>query len=240
MLATLLIPAFMLGLVSSAHCIGMCGPLALALPLHHLQTRSEKVLGVFLYNTGRICSYLFIGLLFAWLGRNLLVPQLQKGIAITGGVLLISIALLTAGKRTVIRLPYLNILFKPVYQLVNYSLKQKSLPGVFITGVANGLLPCGLVYMAAGGAFMWGDIGKGLLFMACYGLGTTPAMALLSLMGFAISLPTRKFIRHLAPCIAILTGTLLLLRGLDLNIPFIAAWPIPGVQHGGVSCSPLK
>lgn len=240
MLWAIIIPAFMLGLVSSAHCIGMCGPLALALPLQHFSGSTRRFIGVLLYNSGRITSYLLLGILFGWLGRNLLVPGVQQWIAIIAGAVMIIISLLSVTKGAHYRVPYLQKIFKPVYLLLNYCMKQKQLPGIYLLGIANGLLPCGLVYIAATGAFMWGDTAKGLVFMAFYGLGTVPAMAGLSLLGYAVSLPVRNIIRRAAPCIALFAGVLLLLRGLNLNIPFIASWPIPGLNHDGLPCGPLK
>jgi sulfite exporter TauE/SafE len=235
-----MIPAFLLGLVSSAHCVGMCGPLAMALPLQQAGSRSQKLLGVGLYNAGRISSYLLLGWLFGSLGRNLLVPGVQRWIAIGGGVLLIVISLLSVSRHTGFRVPFIQALFRPVYVLLSYGMKQRNAGGIYLLGVANGLLPCGLVYMAAATAFMWGDVFKGLLFMAFYGLGTVPAMAVLSLAGYMISIPVRKIMRYIAPCIALLTGVLLLLRGLDLNIPFISSLPVPGVHNSGAACMPLK
>jgi sulfite exporter TauE/SafE len=240
MLWAVMIPAFMLGLVSSAHCIGMCGPLALALPVQQFKARGAKITAVLLYNLGRISAYLLLGLLFGWLGRNLLVPGLQRWVAIAGGGLLVVISLLSVARRQAYRLPWVQVLFRPVYRLLNYGLQCRRLPGMYLLGLANGLLPCGLVYMAATAAFMWGTAAQGLLFMAFYGLGTVPAMALLSFMGYMISMPVRRYIRQLAPCISLLMGVLLLLRGLDGHLPFVSSMPVPGVQNGPVLCAPLK
>ena len=153
---------------------------------------------------------------------------------------MIVISLLSVTRGRHYRLPYIQQIFKPVYQLMNYCMKQRQLSGIYLLGMANGLLPCGLVYIAATGAFMWGDTFKGLVFMAMYGLGTVPAMAGLSFLGYAISIPARNLIRKVAPCIALLAGAILLLRGLNLNIPFIASWPLPGFNHNAAACSPLK
>lgn len=240
MIWPVVISAFTLGLVSSTHCIGMCGPLAMALPLGHLKTSGRRFSGVMLYNAGRISSYLLIGALFGWLGRSLLVPGIQKWVAIVGGGLMIIISLLTAMKGSGVRFPFVQQIFKPVYLLLNYCMGTRRLTGIYLLGLANGLLPCGLVYIAATAAFMGGTVSNAMLFMALYGLGTLPAMALLSLMGYMISMPARNLMKKLTPCIILLTGTLLLVRGLDIHIPFISSWPIPGLHENAASCIPLK
>ena len=93
---------------------------------------------------------------------------------------------------------------------------------LFLIGLLNGLLPCGLVYMAVAGALATGNIIYSSLFMACFGLGTLPAMLAMSFAGNFITLSSRNTIKKLVPYIVGIMGILLILRGLNLDIPYIS------------------
>src|SRR5436309_699754 len=80
--------AFMLGLVGSFHCAGMCGPLAMALP-HSSGTTRGFVAGRVAYNLGRILTYCLLGMLFGVLGRTLSLVGFQRGLSIVLGLGLI-------------------------------------------------------------------------------------------------------------------------------------------------------
>src|SRR5476651_653805 len=80
--------AFFIGLFGSVHCVGMCGPLALAVP--SFQTKWWLVVAdKFIYNFGRIISYTFLGLIIGFIGRQLWLSGLQQGISLLSGVLIV-------------------------------------------------------------------------------------------------------------------------------------------------------
>src|SRR5439155_9068021 len=83
----------LLGLLSSFHCGGMCGPLALALPVHHLQ-RIQQVIAIVLYNTGRVITYSLMGALFGWAGRGIYIAGVQQWFSITLGIIILLLAIL--------------------------------------------------------------------------------------------------------------------------------------------------
>src|SRR6476661_7029354 len=87
----LILSALILGLVSSFHCVGMCGPLALALPVSHL-SKSQQILSVVLYNAGRIVTYSLLGLLFGLAGRKLYLSGLQQWFSIIAGSIMLTLA----------------------------------------------------------------------------------------------------------------------------------------------------
>ena len=93
---------------------------------------------------------------------------------------------------------------------------------LFLIGLLNGLLPCGLVYMAIAGALATGNILYSSLFMACFGLGTLPAMMTMSFAGSFVSLGMRNKIKKSVPYIVGFMGILLILRGMNLNIPYLS------------------
>ncbi len=215
-----LIPGFLLGLISSFHCIGMCGPLALALPVQG-GTRGRRITGVLLYNSGRIVTYSFLGLMFGFFGRQFYLAGFQQGLSVVLGIILLLYFILTACKH----LPHFragNLLYNRVQIIISRFMNRSGMKALFITGIANGLLPCGMVYLAIGGALVSGGISEGVGFMAAFGAGTAPLMLLLSFSRLFIGLSVRRYIRRLSPFVIGSMGLLLILRGLNLDIPYIS------------------
>jgi len=210
--------AFVLGLVGSLHCAGMCGPLALALP-GAAMSPARFTLGRAAYNAGRIVTYCALGMIFGLFGKTLLLAGIQRWVSISLGVLLI-VGLLTSRKLA---------LWKPVTTLVNQLktrmsglLRQRSLASAGALGLLNGLLPCGLVYVAAAGATATGHILSGGIYMAAFGAGTLPMMLAISLGGKLIPLSFRLKLRAAIPVSVFLLGALLILRGMSLGIPYVS------------------
>ena len=100
-----MIAAILLGFLGSFHCIGMCGPIALTLPVHHLQG-GKKMGGILLYNAGRVAAYMLMGLLFGWLGRQFYIGGWQQGLSIALGLLLLAAVIF---HRSMSRLPRFSI-----------------------------------------------------------------------------------------------------------------------------------
>lgn len=96
-------------------------------------------------------------------------------------------------------------------------------PGsVYAFGLLNGLLPCSMVYMALAGAIATGEALKGAGFMFVFGLGTLPAMWSVSIFSGLIRQELRIKARKLYPAVMAVIGILLILRGLNLDIPYIS------------------
>jgi len=210
--------AFILGLVGSMHCAGMCGPLALALPGAAL-TPARFALGRLAYNAGRIVTYCGLGVIFGLFGKTLLLAGVQRWVSISLGVLLIA-GLLSARKLA---------LWKPVTALVNQLktrmsglLRQRSLFSVGALGLLNGLLPCGLVYVAAAGATATGHVLTGAIYMAAFGAGTLPMMLAIGFGGRLVPFAWRLKLRAAIPVSVFLLGALLILRGMSLGIPYLS------------------
>jgi sulfite exporter TauE/SafE len=89
-------------------------------------------------------------------------------------------------------------------------------------GMANGLLPCGMVYLAIAGALSATEFTNSVLFMSFFGFGTIPAMFILGFVGMKVNVLTRQNIRKLMPYVAVSMAVILILRGLNLGIPFIS------------------
>ncbi|MBC9910991.1 sulfite exporter TauE/SafE family protein [Chitinophaga varians] len=217
-----MIGALILGFLGSFHCIGMCGPIALTLPVQHLEG-AKKLAGVLLYNAGRITTYALLGMIFGWVGRQLYLGGLQQWLSIGIGILLLLIVLLqyTGIYRSKGgHLP--GIYLSKIKSALGALLRQQRFSTLYGIGVLNGLLPCGLVYLAIAGAVATGATWKGSLFMAAFGAGTLPAMMTVTWFSHLVSIGVRNRIRSLIPFAVGIMGILLILRGLNLGIPYIS------------------
>jgi sulfite exporter TauE/SafE len=213
--------ALSLGFLGSFHCVGMCGPIALALPVKG-NSSLNIFSGSFVYNSGRIITYSLIGLLFGLLGQGFALAGLQNILSITLGILIL----------IVMFVPRLSIFKKNTGFIFRWLEKLKSgirkLFGIHSTGsllligVLNGLLPCGLVYLGIAGSIATGNALTGSLFMIGFGLGTFPAMITVTLARGYINLRFRERIRKVVPVFAGVMALMLILRGMNLGIPYVS------------------
>jgi sulfite exporter TauE/SafE len=225
----LLISAFALGLFSSFHCVGMCGAIAFSLPVKHLPT-SKKIAGIFLYNIGRVTTYSTIGFLFGLIGSRLYIAGLQQWFSIIAGIVIILAVLQYVFKKPLMHLPGFNKVQLAIQAVVGKFLRAKNLSELFLLGMANGLLPCGLVYFALLGAVATGSILNAVVFMALFGLGTLPAMFLFAYFGVSISISVRNGMKKAVPYFLTIMGMLLILRGMGLDIPYVSP-VLPHASH---------
>lgn len=210
--------AFLLGLVGSTHCAGMCGPLVMALPSAGID-RSRLLVRRLAYNGGRIATYAVIGSAFGLLGQSFAMAGLQRWVSIAAGAAILS-GLLTSSR---------FVLSGPIQQLVT-SVKSRLgrlllRPGFgarFGLGLLNGLLPCGLVYAAAAGATATGSMVDGISYMLAFGLGTVPMMLALGVAGGRLQPALRFKLQRLMPVGLAAVATLLIIRGLALGIPYLS------------------
>jgi sulfite exporter TauE/SafE len=209
--------AFMLGLTGSLHCLGMCGPLAMVLPGGN--ARWPTLLGGrLLYNGGRIATYTVLGGLSGLFGHLLSMAFLQRGLSLIAGGMIIASLLWMFFHRTKENQPVVQWVQNKVAGLLHNRRTFTLLP----IGLLNGLLPCGLVYLALTMSIVQGSATRAMLFMFYFGLGTLPMMLAASL-GIQL-LPSRQQQRwnRVLPFVMLASGVLLLLRGMSLGIPYIS------------------
>jgi len=210
--------ALMIGVFGSLHCVGMCGPIALALPLT-TKEKSKVILQSLLYHLGRIFTYSLMGILMGLLGWGIVLAGYQKAISIgIGIVLIISVIFSFSLKQNIFNVKWLPRFFSNIKARLGKLLAIKSNSSALSIGFLNGFLPCGLVYIALAGAISSGGILQGGLYMACFGLGTLPLMFALMTMGNfnrQYFLRLRKYI----PVGLVIFGLLLIYRGVKLQIP---------------------
>jgi len=223
--------AGLLGIVGSVHCAGMCGPLALALPVPSGGT-AGYVFGRLLYNGGRVMTYALLGLLFGWLGRTLSLVGFQQGLCL--GLGLVLLAGLILGHRLSTWIPVARGV-SWLKRTIGAQLRARTLTALTILGLLNGLLPCGLVYVACAGAAATGGILSGALYMTVFGLGTVPMILAISLSGKLLHQTLRRGLTKAMPVAVGLVALLLIVRGLGLGIPYLS--PDLSRSEGAACCS---
>lgn len=219
---SILISAFVLGIMGSFHCAGMCGPIAIALPLHG-NSVGGKIFGGSLYNLGRTLSYGIMGILFGMLGQGLALIGFQQKISVIMGSLMIISVLFPALFRNQYSMEksWISMVGK-LKSTIGRMFSIRSYQSLFFIGMLNGLLPCGLVYMALAGAIGTGSAALGSLYMLLFGLGTIPMLLGITLAGNLLSMSVRKGINKLIPVLVVVVGIFFILRGLSLGIRFLS------------------
>ena len=218
----MLYSAFIFGLISSLHCIGMCGPIAMMLPVDRTNP-AKKTTQIITYHLGRLTAYASIGFIFGMLGQGLFIAGIQQQLSIFIGIAMILIVLIPEKN-------FANYNFsKPIFKLISKvkttlgsQFKNKSYKSLFTIGLLNGFLPCGMVYVALFGAIAMQSISFGVLYMALFGLGTVPLMSSVVYLNSFLTLPIRNKIQKIIPYVAVCIGILFILRGLGLGIPYVS------------------
>jgi uncharacterized protein len=217
----LIIAAFTMGLIGSFHCVGMCGPLALSLPINN-DSFWSKFSGALLYNAGRIVTYAIFGFVFGFIGKSFALFGYQQWLSVILGIIIILFIVLPKRITGLKKRNFVMIFFEQLRSSLGKLFFKKNYSSLFSIGLLNGLLPCGLVYMAAAGATATGDIARSVLFMAFFGLGTLPIMWSVAFFGNYVSIGIRQKIRKGYPYMMTLMACLLILRGMGLGIPYVS------------------
>lgn len=220
--------AFLLGLLGSLHCAAMCGPLMLALPVPPGGS-VQFVAGRLVYQLGRITTYGLLGVVAGLAGKSLLLAGFQRGLSIGLGLAILLGFLLA--KKISLAAPVVQLVVR-LKKAMGVQLQRRSFASLAILGSLNGLLPCGLVYVALAGAVSRGGLVAGVGYMAAFGLGTLPMMAVISLSGKLFPVSVRLKLRGTIPVGVCLLAALLILRGLSLGIPYLS----PDLSSGAPAC----
>ena len=211
-----------IGIVGSLHCMGMCGPIVVALPLkkHNL---ASKITGALLYNSGRIITYSAIGVVFGTLGRGIRLAGFQQWTSILLGVaMVVSVLFPFIFKEKITIADLLSGYSSRLIVRLRKMFANRSYFSLFMIGILNGLLPCGLVYVAVAGAISSGNVLNGTLFMMLFGLGTVPLLLTASLASNVIGQRIRTKMQRVVPYFVFILGVLFILRGMSLGIPFVS------------------
>lgn len=218
---------FLFGLLGSFHCVGMCGPIAMALPFGG-SSGWRYYAGRLLYNGGRLATYTLLGALAGAFGASLQMAGLQQVVSVVSGLLILLLLVLPAAlKGKASNMLGTDKLMLWVRQKLGYFFGQNNLGALFMVGLLNGLLPCGFVYIALAGAISAPGVPGAMLYMLLFGLGTFPLMFLVSLSGKFISLKLRRSFNRAVPYVGMALAVLFIMRGLNLSIPYVS----PKIAH---------
>jgi len=215
---------FGLGLVSSLHCVQMCGPIVLSysVALESLTSGNKQfapLLGNHLaYNAGRILTYSALGAAFGFAGQAMGLLSRMAGfshtLAIVSGALMIVVGLSMLGlvpsnllAQKVLRIPTLFL------RKVGTLLSARGTRNRFFLGAALGFLPCGLIYAALLKAMATGSWLAGALTMLAFGLGTAGALIVLGVFSSALRLRLNRWGSQIAAAGVTLMGAFLVWRG---------------------------
>lgn len=218
----LIISALGLGFASGFHCIGMCGPIALSMGLTKKQATNYYLQNL-TYQFGRIVTYAFLGAVLGIVGQGFEMAGFQQYLTVAVGILLIVMAIFSfGGKDFASKIPFLSHFLLKVKMNLGKLLQRADYRSRFATGILNGFLPCGMVYMALTASLASGGIWQGASFMALFGLGTLPFMFFVVLVGNLITTQFRAKILKFVPVMMIILGGLFVLRGLEVGIPYVS------------------
>jgi sulfite exporter TauE/SafE len=229
-----IIAGFTLGAISSLHSVGMCGPLSLALPIQYL-FKAQRILAILLYQLGRVITYSTLGLIFGVAGRRVYVAGFQQWFSMGMGILILFLLIYYWVFRKRVQPNFLNGFYLVIQNLMTKVLKTRGTVPFLFFGIANGFLPCGMVYIALAGALVTTEVQHSVLFMAMFGLGTMPAMIAVSLFRQFFSVRLRNYFRKLVPVFVSVMAVILILRGMNLGIPFISP-VLQSASQASISC----
>ncbi|WP_019986729.1 sulfite exporter TauE/SafE family protein [Rudanella lutea] len=223
--------AFLTGLAGSLHCVGMCGPLAMALPLGRLP-QHQRPWGLLTYQLGRLSAYGLLGAVVGLVGQGLWLVNLQGPVSIGSGLLLLIWGFSGRAHGGVAS----SLTHRLGLSVLMARLLTQPRLGAFLgLGFLNGLLPCGLIYTALTGTLVSASPLAGMTYMLLFGLGTLPALVGIRTLTAYLTVPLRQRLTRALPVATILVGVLLLIRGLSVYPHWIDKAapdkPIP-VCHG--------
>lgn len=214
---------FFMGLLGSVHCIGMCGPLVMALPIAHMKP-FQKVLATTLYHIGKLTTYGVLGLLAGLFGKQIPFYNVQQHLSVVLGLIMLIYVIwvfyLHPKRNTqFLKFDWLN---QKIVKALGYLFKKRGAFSFIWIGLLNGLLPCGMIYLALASSWASQSVVQSGLFMVLFGIGTMPALLLAAFGGQLLGFAFRQRIQKALPYILTSMGVLLILRGMNLGIPYIS------------------
>jgi hypothetical protein len=199
----------------------MCGPIALALPLQR-NSNWTIISGIFQYTIGRIFTYSILGFFIGIIGLTANTLGILQWVSIFTGIVMIAYAI---GKWSGIKIPIIThsgfklpIISKGFGTLIHTKYPLK----LFFFGILNGLLPCGMVYFALLNALVAGDMLNGAFAMAIFGIGTSPGLIIIAYAANKLPNQFRLKLSKYATALLFSVGFLIVIRGMNLNIPLVS------------------
>lgn len=220
----MILEALILGFAGSFHCLAMCGPLHLSLLGNRTYTLSF-ILSKSAFNIGRIITYVLLGLVLGYIGKSLPLYEIQKVVSVITGIAIILVYFLPKFTGKELEISFLNkFVIKKMGSLMQNTKDKSNILKYFSMGILNGLLPCGLVYVALIASFSQLNTTNSALFMMMFGLGTFPAMFFVVMLGGWAKKIIAKFpkLNYLTSFFVLLIGLMFILRGANLGIKYLS------------------
>lgn len=232
----MLVAAFILGLLGSLHCVGMCGPIALMLPVDR-SSNLKRAVQTASYHIGRITAYSLIGLVLGIVGKSFSIFGLQQQLSIALGVLMILVVILPQKPFQKFKITaFFHKFISKIKQNLGVSLKKKTADTFLTIGFLNGFLPCGLIYIAVFASIATGSLWESSLYMVFFGLGTVPLMSVAVYASSFLKSIKRRQIQKIIPIFVVIIGVLFILRGMGLGIPYISPKSVTEMVSSQMEC----
>ena len=212
----MLLTALIMGAAGSLHCAGMCSPLAMTVTNMNAAVVSNRIL----YNLGRITMYGVMGALVATIGYALPISKFQNLLSIVMGLTLMAMACVGI---TGVRIPFLTQILTKFTSILKRTFSKfiyhKNPVALFLLGSLNGLLPCGLTFLALSFCITLTTPFEGFAYMFVFGIGTLPVMlGVVSLIDL-IKNRTKWSLKTLTTGLMLLSGVLLIVRVFLIHMP---------------------
>lgn len=211
--------AFLLGFLGSFHCLGMCGPIALAISA---QDKNRYLKNKLIYNFGRTVTYSVLGGFIGFLGFSLALAGIQQWISIAMGALIIVMAFFYKRSERMVAQSGLFGVVGRLRQLLGKYLKRGGTSAFFATGLLNGFLPCGMVYLALIASLAMQSPIYGAAYMFFFGIGTIPMLLSVMVTQNMLGASVRNKLTKTLPYFAMFIGILFIVRGMGLGIHYLS------------------
>lgn len=210
--------AILLGLGGNLHCMGMCGPLVLAIPFGN-EKGIKKILATTVYFITKALGYALLGAIIGIIGAAAKLVVWQQWISIASGILMLVMVLFPIVLQ---QFEKVNISASFISSNLNKLLQSKSKWRLFAFGFLHAFLPCGLVYTALAASLAFASAIKSSLFMFTFGISSALMLWALASFKTHFSFHKSKHFAWISRSIVVLVAILLIVRGLNLGIPYIS------------------
>lgn len=200
------------GLITSFHCVSMCGGIALSQSMAKIQGKTPYQ-STFLYNFGRIASYTGFGILLGGVGSFFSISPLMRNlILLAGGLLMLYYGISLMGWVSMPKIPSI------MPKVNNKKISEGFRP--LIVGILNGFMPCASLQMMQLYALASGSMISGGLIMLVFALTTAPVLVTIGLLSSKLNLKSSRRVKLVSAAVVVLIGSQMAFRSMSaLNIP---------------------
>jgi len=213
--------AFLIGLAGSVHCVGMCGPLALAIPGASKDKGFTFFLRTIAYQISRISGYGVLGLIVGFFSQGMQFTGVQPYFSLLSGILLLFLGFfgIIPEVNAFSKYPIIQHFQVKINRIIGTVMTNEHFSTPFVLGFLNAMLPCGMIYIALGTGLSSGNMSEAALYLISFGLGTLPLMFMVSLSGQFLSLQMRRSWQKAIPIIFMISGIILIYKGMNIDLP---------------------